>query len=75
MPPKELAEIRESIRRLEEKLDAWMVGEKGKGNGLLPRITRLETIEEHRRWHLRAVWTAVLALLFKLAADLFRRGG
>lgn len=68
-----LADIRESIRRLEDKLDSYMVGEKGKANGILSRLTRLETVEEHQRWHVRALWAGVLAVLGKLVMDLLAK--
>lgn len=75
MTESDLQEIKTSLRRLEDKLDGYLLGEKGKHNGLLGRMTRLETIEEHRRWHIRAVWTALIGLAGKFLVDLFRRTG
>lgn len=69
MTTNDMDEIKTHLRRLEDKLDKYMLGDMGKHNGLLARVTRLETTEEHRRWHVRALWTAILAVFARLILD------
>lgn len=45
----------------------------GDGNaGMLTKIDRQEQVEEGRRWHFRVIWTAIVAMMFKIVHDLFK---
>lgn len=68
-----VAEQQTADRDWRKAVDLRLHGDGNGNRGMFVRLDRLEQSQERSRWALRAVVTAVLALLGKLAADLLAR--